>query len=191
MKEIWKDIFNYEGLYQVSNTGKVKSLERKSFNGHVLITNKERFLKFGNNGNGYLFVNLSKDNTQKRLYVHRLVAFAFIPNPLNKETVNHKDGNKLNNCVENLEWCSQKENNQHARRTGLIKITEETKKKISASKRGKLNPHHKRVICLETGIIFDTIKQASDSLGFHKTAVSNAILNNRKSGGYHFKYYDS
>ena len=191
MNEIWKDIFNYEGLYQVSNTGKVKSLERKSFNGHTLIKNKERLLKFGNNGNGYSFVNLSKNGKQKQLYVHRLVASAFIPNPLNKKTVNHKDGNKSNNCIENLEWCTQKENNNHARRTGLVKITEETKRKISESKKGKLNPRHRRVICVESGMIFDTVKQASDFLGFHKTAVSNAILNNRKSGGFHFKYYDS
>lgn len=173
---LWKNISGFEN-YEISDTGIIKS--------------KDKLLKFGNNGNGYLFVHLSKNGSVNRFYVHRLVASTFIPNPENKGIVNHKDGNKSNNCVSNLEWCSQKENIQHARKTGLVKITEETRKKISSSKKGKLNPHHRCVICVETGMIFDTIKQASDYLGFHKTAVSNAILKKRTSGGYHFKYYDS
>ena len=102
--EEWKPICGYEGLYEVSNLGKVKSLNYNH-------TKQEKILKFGKRPNGYLFVNLWKDKKRKPCSVHRLVAIAFIPNPNNLETVNHIDENKLNNCVENLEWCSVAYNN--------------------------------------------------------------------------------
>ena len=103
MKEIWKDILGYEGLYQVSNFGRVKSLNYKR-------TGKERILKLLKHKCGYLYIGLHKDNNVKNYYIHRLVAEAFIDNPNNLPQVNHKDENKLNNVVSNLEWCDAKYN---------------------------------------------------------------------------------
>ena len=100
MEEIWRDIDGYEGLYQVSNKGRVKSLKY----------GKERILRPGWKTGGYLFVILCKNGNQSKQRIHRLVAQAFIPNPNNKPQVNHLDENKKNNCVDNLEWATAKEN---------------------------------------------------------------------------------
>lgn len=116
MKEIWKDIQGYEGLYQVSNFGNIKSLNYRR-------TKKEREMAKRINGEGYEIVGLYNGNQQLQTGVHRLVAQAFIPNPEHKEQVNHIDGNKRNNRVDNLEWCTQTENIRHAMRTGLLNIT--------------------------------------------------------------------
>ena len=106
MDEIWCDIEGYEGLYQISNKGHVKSLK----------CGKERILKPGWNAGGYLKVHLFKNAAAQDRLVHRLVAEAFIPNPENKPQVNHKDENKLNNCVNNLEWSTAKENSNYGSR---------------------------------------------------------------------------
>lgn len=109
MKEIWKDIKDYEGLYQVSNLGNVRSLERKvKINkGYRIVKNK--ILKLGIRNNYYV-ISLNKNNKRKSFQVHRLVAEAFIDNLDNKPIINHKNFNKLDNNVNNLEWCTQKEN---------------------------------------------------------------------------------
>ena len=99
-KEFWKPVVGYEGLYEVSNFGRVKSIK----------FGKERILKPGTNGRGYSKVVLCKNGKKKRYLVHRLVAEAFLPNPNNLPQVNHRDENKLNNNAENLEWCSAKYN---------------------------------------------------------------------------------
>ena len=112
MKEEWRPIKGYEGLYKVSNMGRVKSL----------YYGKERILKTRNGLHGYKHVILSKQATKKTSRVHRLVAEAFIPNPMNLPVVNHLDGNKHNNCVFNLEWCTVKENTNHAIKTGLMSL---------------------------------------------------------------------
>jgi len=111
MKEIWKDIKGYEGYYQVSSEGRVKSLARKIRCNRSL---KERILKPGLGGFGYPQVILCVDNQKYNIFIHRLVAEAFIPNLENKLEVNHIDGNKENNRVDNLEWCTRKENMTHA-----------------------------------------------------------------------------
>ena len=115
MEEIWKDIPNYKGLYQVSNLGKVKSLYGK---GKILKPNIDK--------DGYERVALCKEKKRKDLFVHRLVAITFIPNLENKSQINHIDGNKQNNCVDNLEWCSCKENIVHS-----IKILKKRNKKLN------------------------------------------------------------
>lgn len=103
--EIWKDIKGYEGKYKVSNQGRVYSIR------------SHKYLATGNNGKGYLYVSLWKDNLEKKEYIHRLVARHFLPNPNNLPQVNHKDENKENNRVENLEWCNSTYNNNYGTHT--------------------------------------------------------------------------
>jgi len=114
MNEIWKDIKGYEGLYQISNTGKVKSLERyvnSKSTGKLFI--KEKIRKTTTTTAGYEYTVLANNGKNKTLLIHRLVAEAFIPNPSNLKCVNHIDENKSNNNVENLEWCDYSYNNTY------------------------------------------------------------------------------
>ena len=124
--EIWKPILGYEGLYEISNKARVKSLSRI-----VSCRNKfesllpEKLLKQGCT-RGYFHVSLAKDSVNKIFKIHRLVATAFIPNPENKYTVNHKDLNSRNNLVENLEWNTSLENTHHYQltktKTGFVGV---------------------------------------------------------------------
>ena len=123
IEEIWKDVVGFEGLYKVSSTGLVKRLQRAIYqtnNGtiykHLF---KEKIRKQVIDRHGYLTVQLHKNKSVKHCTVHRLVALAFIPNPENKSTVNHKNGIKTDNRVENLEWNTHSENVQHSYKTGL------------------------------------------------------------------------
>lgn len=111
--EIWKDVIGYENMYQVSNFGNVKSLKRKKWNGYGYQEVVEKLLSQKLH-QGYKYVNLCGFDKQKLVGVHRLVAFAFLDNPDNKKYVNHKDNNPSNNYVDNLEWCTQKENIQYS-----------------------------------------------------------------------------
>lgn len=123
--EIWRDIKGYENIYQVSSLGRVKSLERVSYLGKII---KEKILKNSFNHRKYLVVHLSKDGKSKVVTVHRLVAEAFIPNPENKLEVNHIDEDKTNNCLNNLEWVTSKENSNWGSR--LSRISKSKSKKI-------------------------------------------------------------
>lgn len=124
MIEIWKDIKDFEGIYQVSTFGRIKRLSRKTINEGLLGKNKElqlkeKILKPSTITKGYKGITLTKDKKRYPKKVHRLVAEAFIPNPNNKPQINHIDCNKSNNNVNNLEWCTNSENQKHAFKNGL------------------------------------------------------------------------
>lgn len=178
MQEVWKDIKGYEGLYQVSNLGRVKSLDRKRSDYRGDYANiKGQLKKTKEDNNGYLRVGLSKDGIKNKYSVHRLVAQAFIPNPENKLQVNHINGIKTDNRIENLEWCTNKENIQHASRKGLLKPN---KKKVNQYK-----------ISIELVNTYDSITEAAKSINRSVTDIHH-VLNkkNKTAGGYIWKYVD-
>lgn len=113
MTEIWKDINGYEGLYQISNLGNIKSLARKTKNQYC---KSDSIMEKRLSKNGYYRIGLFKNKHQKHFAIHRLVAEAFIPNPSNLPCVNHKDEIKTNNVVDNLEWCTVEYNNTYGNR---------------------------------------------------------------------------
>lgn len=130
MEEIWKDIVGYEGLYQVSNLGRVKSMDRYVLSGagsnNSYQHKRERILKPGLQGkkqHPYYAVSLCKNGSVKRMLVHRLVATAFIDNPHKFDYVNHKDENQLNNNADNLEWCTMEYNNNYGTRLDKARAT--------------------------------------------------------------------
>lgn len=127
MTREWKPVIGFEGLYEVSNLGEVRGMVRSGCTGEIL----RGFIDKG----GYKVVTLYNHQKHKHMKVHRIVAMAFIENNEHKRTVNHIDGNKLNNRVENLEWATHSENHRHAYRTGLKKPTEKQRK--AASETGK------------------------------------------------------
>lgn len=122
MKEVWRPVRDYEGYYEVSNLGRVKGVKRTitEVTGKVRVQ-KERILKLHKNSRGYKWVYLCRCGKPKAFRIHRLVARHFVPRIAGKPNVNHKDGNQGNNRADNLEWCTQKENIQHAFRVGLAK----------------------------------------------------------------------
>ena len=124
--EEWKDIPNYDGLYKVSNLGNVKSFNTKT--NHKQPINLKQTM---DRKNGYLTVSLCKDKVQKIYRVHRLVAEAFIPNPNNYPIINHKDGRKQNNNVNNLEWCTYQQNIIHSWENGFSYISEKHRQTAS------------------------------------------------------------
>ena len=136
MEEIYKDIEGYEGLYEISNLGNVKSLVNHKG------VEREKILKPLKNRNGYKGVHLYKNKTSKTYDVHRLVANAFLPNPHNLPCVNHKDECRTNNNVENLEWCSYKYNTNfgtgNSRRSKAMTNNQKRSKAVGAFKEGEL-----------------------------------------------------
>lgn len=135
MKEIWKDIEYTNGNYQISNLGRVKSKERYACR-NVYV--KEKIIKPTKNVRGYLFVHIRK-YPKTTIFVHRLVAIAFIPNPHNYKEVNHIDGNKQNNCVSNLEWVTHRENMKHSydnlNHNAIVSMVNKRKKKSCTIKK--------------------------------------------------------
>ena len=142
------------------------------------------------NRQGYYYIDLTLNTTRKRFYVHRLVAKCFIDNTLNKPCVNHIDGNKLNNNVNNLEWVTYKENTQHAIKTGLLKhnITEEQKNRL---RKMIIERCAIPIVQIKDGIIvnrFPSSSQASRDLGYSQGNISNAIKTKKKAYGYYWEY---
>lgn len=129
--EIWKDIKGYEGLYQASNLGNIKSLKREHYiptiNKKIWIL-KEKILKQGLGKDGYKYVVLTKNNFRKTYKVHKLVMLTFSKTQKRRTFINHLDGNKQNNDISNLEWCTNSENIRHAYNNNLIDITKKCKK---------------------------------------------------------------
>lgn len=164
MEEIWENIEGYEGLYQISNQGRVKSLERIDENNHPI---KERIMK-PSMSLGYLYVGLRKQGKQKRMRIHRLVAAAFIPNLDNKEEVGHKDETRTNNYADNLEWVSKKENNNmplHKERVRIACLNrrEQISRYMSESQKGSSNSAARKVIC--DNKIYGCILECADYYG--------------------------
>ena len=174
MEEIWKDISGYEGRYKVSNLGNVKSLKYFHHNKEALLV--------GGIKHGYRQVILAKEYKVKYKSVHRLVAEAFIPNPCNKPQINHIDGNKLNNNVSNLEWCTQKENQEHAYRIGLQKSISTKKNKYSK----KIKQYDLYNNYLEK---YDAIHEAARINNLNPGDISKCCQMKRKQvGGYIWRY---
>jgi len=182
-KEIWRDIVGYEGLYQVSNLGRVKSLKRKVYAGRnkmrwqyekILSNNKT-------NGNGYKIVSLSKHGKSQNKYIHRLVAEAFLENKNNYKYINHKDEDKSNNCVNNLEFCTAQYNSTYNNlhiRNGL---------------KNRNNKYSKKILQLDdnNNVIkeYPSIKEAGRQMNISYQAISDCLNGKQNhSAGYKWKY---
>lgn len=187
MEEIWKDIKGYEGYYQVSNLGRVKRLDKiikqRGRYGQLLdCFHKGRIKSTHIDKYGYTRVDLYKNSKCIVKQVHRLVAIAFIPNIENKPEVNHIDGNKQNNNINNLEWCTRTENERHAYKTGLKK-----------SRYGKDNKNSKPVIQydLNMNIIAEYVgaREAGRKTGYNQSNITKCCNGKVKTaGGYIWRY---
>ena len=167
MKEIWKTVITPEGVYEnykVSNLGRVKSLNyHREKREKILFPEKDR--------KDYLFVNIYKNGKGKHCSVHRLVAYAFIPNIMNYKCIDHRDTNKKNNATSNLCWCTHKQNNNNK-----LTIAKKTRKKV---------------ICVETCEIFESVKEASEKFKIHAGNIATVCRGKRKQAGkLTFRYLD-
>lgn len=184
MKEVWKDVFEFDGEYQASNTGKIKSLK----------WGKERILKTNYDTRGYPQIQLYKNGKWKNFKVHKLVALLFLPNPDNKPQVNHKFGDKTQNIVDldnlygdttTLEWATNSENMEHAYKTGLHKRS-----------RGKNNPHVKAILQYDKQgnliKIWDCMKDIERELHIQSSNICKCCKQKLPTaGGYIWRYKDA
>lgn len=159
--EKWKDIKGYEGLYIISDKGRIAKLLNPKIN-----------------KDGYHEQGLIKNKIKKGKRIHRLVAEAFIDNPDNLPEVNHIDENKSNNNVDNLEWCTHKYNVNHGTRIERMKMTQRNRKDCS-----------KPVMCIETGVIYPSINEANRKTGADRNTIADVCKGKLKTaGGYHWKF---
>ena len=193
MTEIWKDVDGYEGLYQVSNYGNVKSVKREGKNGRNYGGN---VLKPSlNKSCGYLTVGLSSGGFTKTFLLHRLVAEAFIPNPSSKKEINHIDGNKHNNHISNLEWNTRLENMRHAKEHNLLKF------KVGEChymyhRYGQKHPNAKKIVQsdLNDNIvkIWECGADIERELGIPKSNICICCKGGRKkAGGYKWRFAEN
>ena len=200
--EEWRDIKGYEGYYQISNWGRVKSLKRTVWDSRGCYRKvAERILKAGDNGHGYLFVELCKDGKDKAYRINRLVAQAFLPNPDNLPEVNHKDEDKTNNKVENLEWCSKLYNINYGtgRKRSAEKRAKKAGKKTAEKLRGRkqteehIKKRSKPVFSVDkkSGLImwWQSATEASRQLGISQGNICECCSGKRKSAGGHIWFY--
>jgi hypothetical protein len=177
IREEWRSIRGYEGMYEISNLGRVKSLPRKYVKGGI---RKKVICK------GYELVGLWKGEENYNAKVHRLVAEAFLPNPDNKPFVNHIDGNKRNNRIDNLEWCTPKENVAHATQTGLFKC-------------GLNNSYTSKAVDmfdLEGNFIctYPSLKEANRQTKIDRSRIQGCCVGkygHRSAGGFKWKYHET
>lgn len=166
--DLFKDIPNYEGLYQISTTGKIRNHKH-----HILAQTL-------NSTSNYYRVHLCKNGKAKWHSIHKLVAETFIPNPDNLPEVNHKDENKLNNNVSNLEWTTHRDNANYGTRIKRI--------------RSKLTNHlelSKPVQCIETGVIYPSLIETQRKTGIFATSIKQVCKGRQKTaGGYHWQYIE-
>lgn len=171
--EEWRDIKGYEGLYQVSNLGRVKSLERWTKRRDCKCWKKEHIMSGSNDGRGYRRVNLYNNGISEKFRVHQLVANAFLPKPDGCQYINHKDLNKANNRASNLEWCTQKHNMRDASNKGVFDDLKHPIKDI------------------ETGTIYSSIRECALALNLEPKNLSAHLNGKRNScGGYRFERVD-
>jgi len=173
MTEVWEDIKGYEGVYKVSNLGMIKSIDRviNSSNGRSYFK-KGIVLKPVLDEDGYYQVSLCKNGTQKEKKIHRLVMEAFTPNFKNKPEINHIDTIKTNNCISNLEWCTQIENSDHAIANGLLNP-------VSGEKHWKFQKKGgspKRLLLdTQTGVFYDYVREAANARGIPYSTLSKKL----------------
>lgn len=169
-KEVWMPIKGYEGLYEVSNHGRIRSLPKRGFY-------KTALLKQRDNGFGYKICILTKNNKRRTFMVHRIVAEAFLPNTKNKKQVNHIDGNKYNNNLDNLEWCTNSENQLHKFRT------------LGCEAHG--GKPKREIVCRETGIKYSSAYDASRLTGINRSnifSVASRKYGYKTAGGFHWDF---
>lgn len=187
MREEWRDIAGYEGFYQVSNMGRVKSLDRTFLRSDgTMATYKGKILMPV--GRPYLHVSLSKNNIHTMARIHRLVAEAFIPNPNRLKCIDHIDCDKTNNQVDNLRWCSHLQNIRYAKENGLLagnfhyELLSDEKK--LAMKAPRMVP-----IVRDDGMEYDCVEDAARDMGVTHGAISHALRGLTKTcKGHSFKY---
>ena len=175
--EKWLPVAGYEGLYEISNLGRLKSLKKilKLKGNHTLIY-EERIMKLKvSETRRYYQVKLYKEAVYKYWFIHRLVAFHFIENVQNKPQINHKNGIKTDNRVENLEWCTNQENITHSVVTGLKRITK------VFGKTGDLSGVSKSVICTRTNKRWGSISLAAKDMGINQGTLSWNLRNQHKN----------
>ena len=188
MKEVWKDIKGYEGKYMVSNQGRVMSLGRDVMFGRHIRHIEPKILKPNKYPIGYSYVMFFPNNKAKIKKIHRLVAEAFIPNPENKPCINHINGRKDDNRVENLEWCSYSENTQHS----ICVLGHDHVYRINKGKFGKDNPNSKIILQIKNGVViaeFYGAAEAQRKTGVDASGIIKCCKNKQQNtGGYQWKY---
>lgn len=161
MEELWKPVQNFETHYEVSTYGRVRTIARtvnSAIRHNGAVQRQSRILKLNLKRNGYLVVDLCVGSVHKTALVHRLAAIAFLDNPDGKPVVNHKNANKQDNRVENLEWVTVRENAQHASKNGLL-----------------WSSNSKPIVCVETGMVFESSYKAAEWLNANKYGYSKKV----------------
>lgn len=180
--EIWVQLKDFEGLYEISNFGRIKSLPKKG-------SGKEFILKQAQDKCGYKKVRLSKDNKKYSILVHRAVAATFIPNLENKPQVNHKNGDKTNNNASNLEWVTNSENQKHAIHNNLV----DNKKLIEHVNTIRKKSIEKTSVKIRRsdGVVYNSISEAANDVGVDRSVISrvlSGVKGKRTAGGYGWEY---